>query len=480
LATGWLLKTFMFLTFCGGAKTVSGSCFLGETKKVKFLVDCGIFLGEGLTERNYQPFLFNPKEIDYVFLTHAHLDHSGLIPRLISEGFRGKIFSTLPTQDFYPLMLFDAQGILEKKDGDSGRTILYSKKDVRESIKLFETFDYGKKNRLAGGITFRFRDAGHILGSAIIEIWVKEGGRQTSSVSPAPNLGAGSSEVKLVFSGDLGNPPVPLLKSTEFIDEADYVLIESTYGDTIHENLKKRKYFLEDAIEETVSRGGVLLIPAFALERTQELLYEICDLVRHKRIPEVPIYIDSSMAIEATKIYKKYPQYFNQEAGYLIREGKDIFNFPNLFFCKTKTQSKKINDVPPPKVIIAGSGMSQGGRILHHELRYLPDPQNTILFICYQVKGTLGREILDGAREVEIFNEKTRVLAKVRAIKGYSAHADQEALLRWLKKMKIKKPIKKVFAVQGEKEPAQVLVQKIQDHLAIEASVPSIGDKVEL
>lgn len=429
------------------------------------MVDCGIFQGEGLTDRNYQPFLFNPKEIDYVFLTHAHLDHAGLIPRLLKEGFKGKIFSTPPTRDFYPLMLFDAQGILEKEALALGQQPIYSRENVQKSIRHFQTFDYGKKIKVGGGITFRFRDAGHILGSAIIEVWVREEGKKN---------------VKLVFSGDLGNPPVPLLRPTEFIKEADYVLIESTYGGTLHEDFKKRKYFLEDAIEETVSRGGVLMIPAFALERTQELLYELNDLVKHRRIPEVPIYIDSPMAIDAIKIYRRHSEYFNKETAYLIESGKDIFNFPNLVFCKTKAQSKKINNAPSPKVIIAGSGMSQGGRILHHEIRYLPDPKSAILLICYQTKGTLGREIVDGAKEVAIFNEKVKVAAKVMVIKGYSAHADQEGLLRWVKKIKNKKSIKKVFAVQGEEKSARALTQKIRDCLAVDAVVPNIGDKVKL
>ncbi len=454
----------MKLTFCGGAGTVSGACYLIETKKIKFLIDCGMFQGEGSSEMNYKPFLFNPKEINYLFLTHAHLDHSGLIPRLVKEGFCGKIILTPPTKDFYPLMLFDAYNIFNKEENNSGRPCLYSKKDIKQSIKLFKPVDYGKKTVLGGGVSFVFRDAGHILGSAIVEMWIKDGKEQN----------------KFVFSGDLGNSPVPLLKPMEFVKGADYVLIESTYGDSIHEDVKKRKYFLEDIIEETVCKGGVLMIPSFALERTQELLYELNDLALHGRIPKIPVFIDSPMAIEMLDVYKKYSKYFNKETIYLLRSGEDIFNFPNLSFCATKDQSKKINGVPSPKIIIAGSGMSQGGRILHHEIRYLPDKNSTLLLVCYQAKGTMGRAIQDGAIEVDIFNEKINVLARVVTIKGYSAHADQENLMIWLKKIKGEKMIKKVFAVQGEKEPARVLVQKIRDHLAVDASVPKLGDKVEL
>jgi len=453
----------MKLTFCGGAGTVSGSCYLIETKKTKFLVDCGMFQGEGFTEKNREPFLFDPKEVKYVFLTHAHLDHTGLVPKLVKEGFKGEIISTPPTKDFYPIMLFDAQNVFSQAMEDSD-SLLYSKKDIEKSLSLFREVEYGQKISLDEEISFILRDAGHILGSSIIEMWIKDGGE----------------EKKIVFSGDLGNSPVPLLRPVEVVDGADYVLIESTYGDSIHEDSKKRKYFLEDIIEETVSRGGVLMIPSFALERTQELLYELNDLFMHGRIPKVPVFIDSPMAIEMIDIYKKHSKYFNRETMYLIKSGDDIFHFPNLTLCETKEQSKEINDVPAPKIIIAGSGMSQGGRILFHEMRYLPDPNSTLLLVCYQVKGTTGRKLQEGAEEVEIMNEKVNVFAQIKVIKGYSAHADQEGLVRWLKRIKRERPIKKVFAVQGEKEPADALVLKIRDTLAIDASVPNIGDKVEL
>lgn len=453
----------MKLTFCGGAGTVSGACYLIETKKTKLLVDCGMFQGEGSEEKNLQSFLFKPKEIKYVFLTHAHLDHSGLIPRLVKEGFAGKIISTPPTKDFYPLMLFDAQDIFSQKIKDSD-SCLYSKEDIEKSVSLFEVADYGQKTKLDEEVSFTIRDAGHILGSAIFEIWITEE----------------KGTKKIVFSGDLGNSPVPLLKPIEEVNDADYVLVESTYGNSVHEDVKKRKYFLEDIIEETVCKGGVLMIPSFALERTQELLYELNDLSLHGRIPKVPVFIDSPLAIEMLGVYKKYSKHFNKEASYLLESGDDIFSFHNLKLCITKEESKEINNVPSPKIIIAGSGMSQGGRILHHEMRYLPDQNSTLLLVCYQAKGTRGRQIQDGAEQVEIFNEKVNVFAQIKTIKGYSAHADQEGLLRWLKKIKKEKMIKKVFAIQGEKEEAEALSQRIRDHLATDACVPKVGDKVEL
>lgn len=449
----------MKLHFHGGARIITGANYLLETKNLKILIDCGIFQGERHVEDiNYKDFPYDPKTIDYLLITHGHIDHTGRIPKLYKDGFQGKIYSTRPTKDFAYLMLFDSQGILEEEAKREGRKPLYMKEDVEKSLTLMEGVDYGKKIKLGENVFCRFRDAGHILGSAIIEIWAE--GK------------------KIVFSGDLGNPPVPLLKSTEIIKEADYLLIESTYGDRIHEDKAIRKDILEDSIENTIARGGVVMIPAFALERTQELLYELNELVENHRIPEVPIFMDSPLAIKATEVYKKYPEYYNKKATYLIESGDDLFNFPGLEFTRRVEESKKINDIPPPKVIIAGSGMSTGGRILHHEIRYLPDPKNLLLIIAYQAVGTLGRKILERAEQVKIFNERVSVRAEVKAIGGYSAHADQKMLLSWIKPMRFN--LKKVFVVQGEGGPANALVSKIKDELAIDAKMPKLGAVVDL
>jgi len=440
----------MKLHFYGGARWVTGVNYLLETKQAKILIDCGLFQGgRDARKMNRQKFPYQPSQIEAVLITHSHIDHIGRLPRLVKEGFRGKILATRPTKDFAQAMLFDAEKI-----GES----IYSQSDVEKTLELFQGVDYGKKIKLNEEISFCFREAGHILGSAIIEIWA-EG-------------------QKIVFSGDLGNPPVPLLRPTEFIQEADYVVVESTYGDRLHETKEQRKDLLEDVIEDTVTQGGTLLIPSFALERTQEVLYELNELIENHRIPRIPIFVDSPLAIKLTKIYQKYPDYFNQEAVYLIKSGDDLFKFPGLKMTRTAEESKKIKQVNPPKIIIAGSGMSTGGRILHHHKQYLADPKNTLLIICYQVPGTLGRKILAGVKTVKIFGQEIPNKIQVRAIGGYSAHADQEMLCLWVRQMK--DTLKKVFVVQGEEKSALALTQHIKDHLGLPAEAPEMNQVVEL
>lgn len=470
----------MKLTFHGGARSVTGANYLLETENSKILVDCGLSQGTRHAEKqNYKPFPYDASSIDAVFITHAHIDHTGLLPKLIKEGFRGKIYMTKPTKDFSKIMLEDSQGLMAYEAEREGREPLYSKKNVILTIDYIEGVDYGKKIKAAKDVVCRFRDAGHILGSAIIELWISE--QKQGQFLPKAGPGHAFADVKkVVFSGDLGNPPVPLLRPTEFIDEADYVVVESTYGDRLHEKKEERKNLLEDAIEDTIKKGGTLMIPAFALERTQELLFELNSLVENLRIPKVPIFIDSPLAIDATKIYKKYPDYYNKKATYLIEGGDELFKFPRLKFTYKTEESKTINDAPPPKVIIAGSGMSTGGRILHHERRYLPDPNSMMLIIGYQAAGTLGRRVLDGAKTVKIFSETVPVRAHVRAIGGYSAHADQGALYHWVEHIKRGGKLKRVFAVQGEEGPALAFVQLVRDNLGVSAEAPIVGDSVEL
>ena len=452
----------MKLTFYGGAGVVTGANYLIECSGAKILVDCGLQQGGRMAEKeNYEKFAYDPSTIDAVFLTHAHLDHVGRIPKLYKEGFRGKIFATHPTLDLARINLDDSLHILKKEAEGSEQELLFDENDLVEVWKLTHGRPYHEEIKINSNIKVRLNDAGHVLGSSIIEVFLSEGDHK----------------IKIVFSGDLGNPPTPLLRPTEFIGEADYVLVESAYGDRLHEDRSQRKEKLKAIIESAVKSGGTLMIPAFALERTQELLFELNSLVESGRIKRVPIFIDSPLAIKATAIYQKYSDYFNSEAAYLIKSGDDLFNFPGLQFSLTTESSKAINEIPPPKIVIGGSGMSEGGRILHHERRYLPDPKSTLLIIGYQTKNSLGRRLLDGAQEVKMFGEEIQVRAQVKAIGGYSAHADQAGLLKWVGHIK---DVKKVFVVQGEVGPASVLAGKIKNDLGVETEVPQTGQVYEL
>ena len=441
---------------------MTGANYLVECAGDKVVVDCGMQQGGRFAEReNYNPFGYNPAEVAAVLLTHAHIDHIGRLPKLYRDGFRGGIYATYPTLDLARLNLDDSLHIIEEEARHFKEEPFFSEEDLIGCWKNTHGRNYHQDIDITPSIKVRFNDAGHILGSSIIEMFLSEGDRQ----------------VKLVFSGDLGNPPTPLLRPTETIAQADYILVESAYGDRLHEDRNARKGKLRQVIEGAVKNGGVLMIPAFALERTQELLYEINGFVESGRLPQVPIFVDSPLAIKATGVYQKYSDYFNKEAKYLIASGDDLFNFPGLEFSLTTESSKAINAVPPPKIVIAGSGMSEGGRITHHEKRYLPDPKSTLLVIGYQVSGTLGRRLLDGAQEVKIFGEEVAVRAQIKAIGGYSAHADQAGLLNWVGQTQ---NIKKVFVVQGEAGPASALVQKIKDNLNMAAEVPAAGEVFEL
>lgn len=448
----------MKLTFCGGAKSVTGANYLLESNGRKILVDCGLQQGGYFAEKqNFEPFSYNPSEIGAVFITHAHIDHIGRLPKLLRDGFRGEVYSTPATRDFAELMLLDSENILNKEAVREGRPPLYDTDDVNRLMSHWKGVGYHRPMEF-GGFKIEFFDAGHILGSAIIKI---EAEGKT-----------------IVFSGDLGNSPAPIIQSTEKISSADYCLIESVYGDRLHEPADKRRGMLEDAIEDTVKSGGVLMIPAFAMERTQDLLYHLHQLFEEGRIPRVPVFIDSPLAIKVTAVYKKYEANFNQEVLKMERAGDDILNFPGLRLTLTTEQSKEINNVPAPKIILAGSGMSHGGRILHHESRYLSDPKSTILFVGYQARGSLGERIRNGAKSARIFGQEIPVRCRVREISAYSAHADQRQLLDWVKPMRMS--LKKVFVVQGEEEASNVLAQKIRDEYAVDAIAPEPLSEVVL
>lgn len=451
----------MKLTFYGGAQSVTGANYLLESGDSKILIDCGLHQGGHVVEQdNYKKFEYDTSSIDALFVTHAHIDHTGRIPKLYKEGFRGKIFSTSPTKEFAEELLRDSQDILQREAKRDGKEMLYSDDHIDGAMNLWKGLGYHQEV-VVKDFKVQLYDAGHILGSAIVVVEA-EGKR-------------------VVFSGDLGNSPAPMIKDIEKLDKADYVLIETVYGGRVHEDRMERRHILEDVIEETVKRGGTLMIPAFAMERTQELLYELNGLVENGRIPEVPIFLDSPLAIKLTKIYSKYTsdtKYMDPESVKLVKKGDALFHFPGLKYTLKTEDSRKIKDTPAPKIIIAGSGMSNGGRIVRHEADYLPDPNSTLLIIGYQAEGSLGRRLIDGDKEVRIDGRQVQVNAQIKAIGGYSSHADQNGLVRWL--TPLKDSVKKVYLTQGELDEMEPFKHLVRDQLAISAEIPNPGDSVEL
>jgi len=427
------------------------------------LVDCGLFQCPRVCEaQNYEPFTFDPASIDGVIVTHAHTDHTGRIPKLFKEGFQGMIHSTHPTKELAHLMLRDSLGLMEREAEREGEEMIFEEEHFEKTFEHWEGHEYHHEF-IIGDMHIRLLDAGHVLGSAMVEIIYKDESR---------------AQKKIIFTGDIGNPPTPLLPPPEKISGANILVIESTYGNRDHEARDERKQKLERAIEDTVKAKGVLMIPAFSLERTQEILYEINDLIEHGRVPMVPVFLDSPLAIRATEIYRKSDAYFNKRTRYILDSGEHIFKFPMLKFTLATEESKAINDVPSPKVIIAGSGMSTGGRILHHERRYLPDPHSMVLLVGYQAAGSRGRQLQEGAKSVEIFGEEVPVRARVEKISGYSAHPDQGMLMGIVQDSI--DTLDTVFAIHGEGESALFFVQRIRDHLGIRAFAPKLGESFDI
>lgn len=467
----------MEIKFYGAAKIVTGSNYLLETEKYKILVDCGMFQGsKELENNNFKQFPYDPKEIDLLFLTHAHIDHSGRIPKLVKDGFKGRVICTSPTYDLCKIMLKDSAKIQEsdvewenKKRERAGRPLLeslYTIGDAENSLNYFEPYFYDQKIKVNEDIEVRFKDAGHILGSSIIELWIKEN----------------DEELKIVFSGDLGTPDRPIIKSPEYIDEADYLVIESTYGNRLHESYEDSTKALIDIMNKTALRGGTVIIPSFAVGRTQELIYMLNKHFEHNENLEeymrIPIYVDSPMAIDATEAFKRNSSSFDDEARDLILKGDNPFTFSNLRYTRATEESKLLNKYEFPKVIISASGMATAGRVRHHLKHNLWDKKNSLVFVGYQANGTLGRILLDGVKNVKILGEDIKVRAEIYSLEGFSAHADQNMLLDWIKKIKIKP--EKIFIVHGEEEQADALSKLIEEMYKIETIIPNLGDAFQI
>ena len=427
----------MKISFNGACKEVTGSCILIETGSTKFLVDCGMFQGKSYY-KNIEDFPFDPEDIDFVLLTHAHLDHCGRLPKIFMEGFRGRIYSTLPTRDLAEIILLDALNVsrIEKKPFVHP---LCQEGDIKQLMRFFTCLDYGNKRKINDNIEIRLRDAGHILGSAIFEVWIKEDGITK----------------KLVFSGDLGNMSNPIVKDHEFIDSADLLFIESTYGNRLHESKKMGETILIQEVKNTINKNGVLMIPVFSLERTQEMLYRLNSFFEEQKISGVNVFLDSPLAMKATNIYKQYIDFFDKEAKELIFKGDDIFDFKG--FKMVKGETDEVLNASTPKIILAGSGMFEGGKIGTYLKKYLSNPLATLLIVSFQVDGSLGRKIINGERKIKVDNKEIEINAKISTIFSFSSHSDHGMLFDWA----VKANPKKIFVVHGEEPASQFLAGSI-------------------
>ena len=473
----------MKITFLGATKTVTGSNFLVEGAGKRFLVDCGLFQGKATEElENSEPFEFDINSIDFMLLTHAHIDHSGRIPKLYKDGFRKNVIATKATCDLCSIMLPDSGHIQEmeiewtnkkrKRKGEEPLEPLYTAEEAARSLELFRAVKYDEVIEIDENIHARFNDAGHMLGSATIEVWINENGK----------------EEKIVFSGDLGNNDIPLLSEPTMIEDADYLVMESTYGSRMHmRNDDKAELFL-NIVSETLERGGTVVIPSFAVGRTQEILFEINKLKdkrddedfkkKYEELMRVPVYVDSPLAISATEVFEDNMELFDEETQKYISEGNNPLEFPGLKFTRTVEESKALNESDESCIIISASGMCDVGRIKHHLKHNIWNPLNTILFVGYQAPGTLGYSIVNGAKKVKLFGEEMAVNAQIEYIEGYSGHADQEGLLNFIYSF-IKKP-KHIFLVHGEPEGQEVLRSKIMERTNLPVTIPSFGETYEV
>ena len=451
------------LSFYGGAGKVTGSNFLIESSRGKVLVDCGIEQGADFAEADvYGPFPYDVKAINALVVTHAHLDHVGRIPKLVKDGFRGKIYMTPPTKDLAELILRDSVNILGQDASRKGIAPLYEEQDVDTAFALVETLEYHVEKEVAPGLSVYLRNTGHILGSASVRIKDEEG-------------------TTVALTGDIGNSPSPLLPDWEPVPDADALVMESVYGDRLHPPQAERVAKLLDALKRAVTKGGTILIPAFSLERTQLMLYELSNFFAAGDLPKIPVFLDSPLAIHVTAVYEKWGMtYFKPETEDEMKREGSIFEFPFLKKTLSREDSQAIEKVPGPKIIIAGAGMSHGGRIGHWETLYLPNPTTTLFMVGYQAPGTPGRRMMEGASNVRLAGNDVSIKAKIEILEGWSAHADRDELLKFAEAALAGKRTKTIFVALGEPATERFLAQRIHDYLGGNAVVPDFGQTWEI
>lgn len=468
----------MKLQFLGAVRNVTGSCVCLEVDDSRIIIDCGLYQERDFKDRNWEPFAIDPKTIDAVLLTHGHLDHCGLLPRLVAQGFDGPVYCTPATAEIANIVMQDSGHIQEedaaykikrhKKEGrrEEDRKFpilpLYTKAEAESVAKHMKPFEYGESVPVAANITASFHNGGHILGSSMIVV---------DAVTKAGKR-------RIIFSGDVGRWDSPLINDPTLFDQADYVLCESTYGNRDHKPSAFIPDQLADIINDTVKRGGKIAIPSFAVERSQELLYHLSGLLSENRIPHIPVFLDSPMAIRVTDVFQKHPELFDKDALKLMNGGQRPCAFPELTETATSDESKAINETGGSAIIIAGSGMCTGGRIKHHIKNLISSEKNTILFIGYQAMGTLGRFILDGATEVRIHGEMKPIAARIAKINGFSAHADRNELFRWLSALKT--PPRRLFIIHGEADAADEFGKFVHEKTGWNITIPNYRDSIEL